>query len=55
MTGPRAKAGGLKKHKEASMADAERMEGESSRRWRQSGARTARAAQAIRRTGVVFA
>lgn len=55
MTGPRAKAGGLKKHKEASMADAERMEGESSRRWRQSGARTGRAAEAIIRTGVVFA
>lgn len=37
------------------MADAERREGESRRRWSLHGARTGRAAEAIIRTGGVFA
>lgn len=35
--GTRAKAGGLKNSKEASVADAERMEGKRNTRWGQSG------------------
>ena len=54
MTGARAKAGGLKKRKEARMAEAESMEGKSSRRRNQSGARTGRAAEAFIRTGVFW-
>ena len=50
MTSARAKAEGLKKCKEANMADAERMEEKSSRRWSQSRGRTGRATEAIIRT-----
>ena len=50
MTSARAKAGGLKRCKEANMADAERMEEKSSRRWSQSQGRTGRATEAIIRT-----
>ena len=54
MTSARAKAEGLKKCKEANMADAERMEEKSSRRWSQSRGRTGRATESIIRTWVVF-